>query len=58
MLNTFTDETARAITIDTIDKETLDKSLAKAPARLTWPPGGTYPRIKDAIRKLAGRATS
>ena len=37
MLNTFTNGTAGAITIDTVDNETLDKSLAKAPARdRTW----------------------
>ena len=33
MLNTFTDEKSGAITIDTIDKEGLRRSLAKAPAR-------------------------
>jgi len=37
VLNTFTDETAGAVTIDTIDKEQLGASLAKAPARdRTW----------------------
>ena len=37
MLNTLTDEKSGAITINTIDKAGLDKSLARAPAReRTW----------------------